>query len=95
MLSTKKHLPSINNRYAIAINYLVLFFFIANEIKQDNTRQMRGGTHITKSKIPQKKKNGMLEGQRHQRQHSGSARIEKNLGRKRPIQGLFSQKRDE
>ncbi|CAB4389307.1 unnamed protein product [Rhizophagus irregularis] len=86
MLSTKKHLPSINNRYAIAINYLVLFFFIANEIKQNNTRQMRSRTHITKSKIPQKKKNGMLEGQRHQRQHSGSARIEKNLGRKRPIQ---------
>jgi hypothetical protein len=43
---------------------------------------MRSGTHITKSKIPQKKKNGMLERQRHQRQHSGSARIGKGLGRR-------------
>lgn len=36
---------------------------------------MRGGTHITKSKIPQKKKNSMVERQWHQCQHSGSAII--------------------
>ncbi|GBB83165.1 hypothetical protein RclHR1_00010047 [Rhizophagus clarus] len=40
MLPTKKHLPSINNQYAIALNCLVLFFFIPNEIKQSNKRQM-------------------------------------------------------
>ncbi|RGB28625.1 hypothetical protein C1646_745765 [Rhizophagus diaphanus] len=52
----KKHLPSINNQHAIAINCLVLLFFITNEIRQSNKRQMRSGTHVTESKIPQKKK---------------------------------------
>ncbi|RGB23484.1 hypothetical protein C1646_806432 [Rhizophagus diaphanus] len=34
-LSTKKDPPSINEQYAIAINCLVLFFFITNKIKQE------------------------------------------------------------
>lgn len=36
---------------------------------------MRGGNHIT----PEKKKNDMLKGQRHHRQHNGSAKIGKEL----------------
>ncbi|RGB25163.1 hypothetical protein C1646_675806 [Rhizophagus diaphanus] len=78
-LPTKKHLPSINNQYAIALNCLVLLFFIAKEIKQSSIRQMRSGTHVTESKLPQKKKDGMLERQQHQRQHRGNARMEKTL----------------
>ncbi|CAB5327171.1 unnamed protein product [Rhizophagus irregularis] len=81
-LPTKKHLPSINNQYAIALNCLVLLFFIAKEIKQSSIRQMRSGTHVTESKLPQKKKDGMLERQQHQRQHRGNARIGKDLGRR-------------
>ncbi|RGB23611.1 hypothetical protein C1646_774255 [Rhizophagus diaphanus] len=81
-LLTKKDLPLINNQYAIAINYLVLFFFIANAIKRNNTRQMRGGTHITKTKIPQKKKNSMVKKQLNQRLHSRSAIIGKDPERR-------------
>ncbi|PKY44785.1 hypothetical protein RhiirA4_514772 [Rhizophagus irregularis] len=81
-LPTKKHLPSINNQYAVTLNCLVLLSFIANEIKQSNKRQMRSGTRVTESKIPQKKKDGMLERQQHQRQHRGNARIGKDLGRR-------------
>ncbi|CAB4442691.1 unnamed protein product [Rhizophagus irregularis] len=81
-LPTKKHLPSINNQYAIALNCLVLLFFIAKEIEQSSIRQMRSGTHVTESKLPQKKKDGMLERHQHQRQHRGNARIGKDLGRR-------------
>ncbi|CAB5395607.1 unnamed protein product [Rhizophagus irregularis] len=43
---------------------------------------MRSGTHVTESKLPQKKKVGMLERQQHQRQHRGNARFGKDLGRR-------------
>ncbi|RIA90146.1 hypothetical protein C1645_823709 [Glomus cerebriforme] len=82
VLSAKKSLPPIGNEYAVAMSCLVLLFFIANKIKQNNTRQMLSGTHVTKSKTSQKRKNDMLKGQRHQRQHNGSAKTGKKLGQR-------------
>ncbi|GBC00861.1 hypothetical protein RclHR1_00040012 [Rhizophagus clarus] len=43
---------------------------------------MLSGTHVTKSKTSQKRKNDMLKGQRHQHLHNGRAKAGKELGQR-------------
>ncbi|CAB5388166.1 unnamed protein product [Rhizophagus irregularis] len=64
-LSTKKNPPSVNKQYAIAINCLVLFFFVMNKIRQGSI-QMQGRTHATKENVQ--------KGQQDQFQHNRSAK---------------------
>ncbi|CAB5384623.1 unnamed protein product [Rhizophagus irregularis] len=72
-LSTKKNPPSVNKQYAIAINCLVLFFFVMNKIRQGSI-QMQGRTHATKENVQ--------KGQRDQLQHNRSAKNGKGRGRR-------------
>ncbi|CAB5383410.1 unnamed protein product [Rhizophagus irregularis] len=76
-LSIKYCLPSISNECVVAINFLVLFLFIGNKIKQSNKSKMRSGGHVAKT--PQKKKYDILKGQRHHQQHNGDAKTGKEL----------------
>ncbi|CAB4473587.1 uncharacterized protein OCT59_002886 [Rhizophagus irregularis] len=73
-LSTKKNPPPVNKQYAIAINCLVLFFFVMNKIKQ-GSREMQGGTHGTKERA-------LRKGQRDRLQHNRSAKNGKGRGRR-------------